>query len=441
MKTYRKHIVIVAFFGMFLFLTGCQKEILPETEAKTEKTEPLKSVEAKAAGFAGVRHFAGIGTKSWSKLTFSKPGKGWIRPEWNKVMAKAVKEAPRAFDQHYPVLGAKLRWSRAYHNQNIKPTRKQAQDPNWSNYIWNRREDGLTNALNDPLIAGGYGQAKLMVIVALTSSSNVYAPPAWMQKDKSLTWEEGKNNNGHSGAWHVRFDNPKAVDHASDFMIAFLKKFGNNQGLHSIVLGEYYLGLKKERPSNLNRGRYFRGVRTMWERIVRAAPRDGKGNRVNIVQTNPALENGVTVNDMERIGIGISESDTRLDLPVRYNPKIPMIEHMRRLYNGKKVHVMMQGDGRYSLKGGRAQSWDGTPNPFGHRKGYSGVATPQELYWYHGAKGPAPLHTIIMAPVDYGNSVQSSQNILKAIKEFGRGGSKASEWGPSPAQMPWGKQR
>ena len=383
-------------------------------------------------GFLGVRHYAGIGTKSWDDMAFRNPSNGWIVKEWNKVLAEVLRDAPGVFCNHYPVLGARAEWSRAYIDQNLKPTHEQAQDPNWSNYIWNQREDGITNALNNPLIDNGNGIAKLYILIGITATSGQYLPPKWMRDDESLTWEGGKNTSGLVGNFHIRFDNPEAVEHVADFMTAFLKKFGDNTGVHSISLGEYYFGQEKDRPLNLNRNKYFAGARDLWERCVSAAPKDGDGNRVNILQTNPLFGGSVSVDDLEKIGIGMSESDTRLDLPVS---KTPETQALKRLYDGKKVHVMIEGDSRYSRQG-RKQTWDDTPNPFGHKEGYSGIATPQELYWYHGEKGPAPVYTLILNPADWAEGPQNSKNIIDAIKTFGRGGRQSEEWGPSPAALP-----
>lgn len=396
---------------------------------------------AKQDSSDGIRQYGGLGTKTYKKRVFDKTTKGWFRTDWNKVMARAVKDHSCAFEKHYPTLVAKVHWSEAYIDSNRKPTRSQARDPNWSNYVWNHPEngngfvyDGITDALNDSLIDNGRGVAKLSVRVGLTATSDNMMPPAWMRKDKSLAWVEGVNTNNKADNWHVRFDNPEAVEHAADFMAAFLAKFGNNQGIHSVNLGEYYLGQTKYRPSGLSQGKYLAGVRDLWEKVAASAPRDGNGNRVNILQTNPLFDSQVTVDDLERIGIGMSESDTRLDLPIT---KAKESVALKKLYDGKKVHVMVDGDSRYACQG-RRQGWDGTANPFGHKKGYSGVASPQELLWYHSEKGPVPTHSFFMSIADWCTGApQTSTNFIDAVKKFGRCGSEATLWGAAPAAGKW----
>ncbi len=389
--------------------------------------------------FDGVRQYGGLGTKNWSRMVLDKPSKGWFRTEWNKVMAQVVRDQSCAFEEHHPTLVAKAYWSHAYIDSRIKPTRAQARDPNWSNYVWNRREngdgfvyDGISDALADPLIDNGDGIAKLAVIVSLTSTSGQLIPPQWMRNDSSLTWVEGVNGNGASGNWHVRFDNPEAVEHAADFLTAFLAKY-DSEGIHSVTLGEYYFGQKQYHPSDLNRNAYLLGVRNLWEKIIAAAPRDAHDNRVNILQTNPIFNDKVTLDDLEMLGMGMSESDTRLDFPVT---KTPSTAAMRSLYDGEKVHVMINGDKRYACRG-RTQNWDATPNPFGHRKGYSGIATPQELFWYHSDKGPAPTHSffLAMAPECKG-APQTAANFIDAIEKFGRCGTETSRWGAAPVAAP-----
>lgn len=389
-----------------------------------------------------VRQYGGIGTRNWSRAVLDRPTKGWFKTEFNKVMAEVVKNHSCAIEDHYPTLGSKVLWSEAYIDSKIKPTRSQAKDPNWSNYVWNRPEpgsdfvyDGITDALNDPLIDNGKGIAKLSVLVGLTSTSGRMIPPVWMQRDRSLTWLEGVNQNGSTGNWHVRFDNPVAVEHAADFLAAFLAKYGNNKGIHSINIGEYYTGHKDYRPSDLNRDKYWHGMKALWAKVVQSAPRDENNQRVNIVQTNPVLWAGVTVRDMEEIGIGISESDTRL----QFGGDDEFIStKMRELYEGEKVHVMINGDARFACSD-RRQPWDGTPNPFGHSKGYSGVASPQEIFWYHSEKGVAPAHSLFLSMASYcKGSPQTPANFINAIKQFGRCGTDAKKWGAVPAALPEG---
>ncbi len=394
----------------------------------------------KTNSFDGVRQYGGLGTKNWQKRVFDKPTKGWFRTEWNKLMAKVVRDHSCALDNHYPTLMAKVHWSEAYVDSRIKPTRAQARDPNWSNYVWNHPEngkgfvyDGITDALNDPLIANGEGIAKLAVMIGLTSTTGQKIPPVWMRKSSSLAWVEGRNQNGASNNWHIRYDNPVVVDHATDFMQAFLAKFGNNEGIQSIVMGEYYLGQAKYIPSGLNRDRYIEGVNESWKRMVPLAPRDADGNRIDIIQVNPLFNRNVTVHDLESYGIGISESDTRIDFDFD-NEKL-VTTHMKALYENEKVHVMVTGDARYACQG-RRQRWDGTPNPFGHRQGYSGVATPQELFWYHGDQGPVPTHSMFLTVAGWCTGPQTAANFIDAVRKFGSCGTKASKWGASPAAFP-----
>lgn len=386
--------------------------------------------------FNGVRHYGGLGTKNWKKRVFGKTTKGWFRTEWNKVMATVVKDHSCALQEHYPTLVGKVHWSEAYIDSSIKPTRAQARDPKWSNYVWNQPEngndfvyDGITDAVNDPLIDNGKGIAKLAVIVGLTASSDALIPPVWMRKDKSLTWLEPNNVAGKNDHSHVRFDNPVAVDHAADFLTALLAKYGNNKGIHSISLAEYFLGVLSDRPAGLNKDKYLVGVKNLWSKVVQAAPRDADGNRVNIMQFNPLLNAEVTINDLEALGIGISESDTQL----HFGDAITRVTAtMKKLYDGKKVHVMIGGDARFACQG-RRQGWDGTPNPFGHKNGYSGVATPQELFWFHSDKGPVPTHSFFLTIANYCKGApQTSANFIDAIKKFGRCGTETNQWGVAP---------
>lgn len=360
-------------------------------------------------------------------------------------MAKVVKDNSCALKEHYPTLVGKVHWSEAYIDSSIKPTRAQARDPQWSNYVWNRPEngdgfvyDGIMDALNDPLIDNGKGIAKLAVFVGLTATSDNLIPPVWMRKDSSLTWVEGLNLNGKTDNWHVRFDNPAAVDHAADFLTALLAKYGNNKGIHSINLGEYFLGPTDSRPADLNRYNYLEGVKDLWSKVVEAAPLDENGQRINIVQTNPAFNSDETMEEtldyMEAIGIGYSGSDTVLRFTWGDESKTP---RMRKLYDRKKVHVMIDGDARYACQG-RRQGWDGTPNPFGHKEGYKGVATPQELFWYHSEKGPAPTHSFFMTIAYWCDGPQTRENIIDAFKKFGRCGTETEKWGVAPAAFPNG---
>ncbi len=396
----------------------------------------LTSMTSDVAAAEDIRQYSAIGTKNFGRRALDRPKKGWFNIEWNKSMGKIIDGSQScAFEDHYPAIKTKIYWSDAYVDDRIKPSRNQARDPNWSNYVWNKKEtgsdyvfDGISDALNSEQVDNGEGIAKLSVLIGLTATSGSSIPPQWMREDKSLTWLEGKNSNSNSRNWHVRFDNPTAVDHAGDFLTAFLAKYGDNKGIHSVNVAEYYTGQKQYRPGDLNRAQYWRGMKNLWELAIKAAPRDENGQRVNIVQTNPVFSSDVTVKDMELIGIGISESDTRLEFADEGN----LSANMRKLHDGGKVHVMINGDARFACQA-RRQAWDGSPNPFGYKKGYAGVATPQEIFWFHSEKAPAPVHSFFMTIARQCSGPQSIGNFIDAIKKFGRCGTEASRWGVAPA--------
>ena len=88
-------------------------------------------------------------------------------------------------------------------------------------------------------------KAKLSVFVAMTATSEQHPVPPWMTQ-KGLTWLILKRNRTH-----VRQDLEEGWRWMADFLVALVKRYGNNLGIANLVLGEYYPS-DRGRPADFN---------------------------------------------------------------------------------------------------------------------------------------------------------------------------------------------
>ena len=392
----------------------------------------------------GIRHFSGIMDRPQGLDPLDEPKSNWFEIDYDEFMGPARSSYPSAFTGGvYPVLFQHLKWKNFYVNSSILPTESQARDKNWSNYIWNKSGspgggnvyDGIKSALNSSLVNNGSGVAKLGIIVGLTASGGIGNVPKFVTDRSAWHWIEISNANGHD-ADHARFDVQAVVDHGKWAMEAFLEEYGNNTGMHSVQIAEYFQGTQSQLPSGFNKPLYLDGMRQIWDWLNTRAPKDSGGNRINLLQMLPIFDSGTNVGDLIAAKFGISISDTYIQFPYS---NLDILQSVRDVYNAGGLHCLLNGDSRYSRQN-RTHSWNNAPsNPFGHGAGYSSAASPEHLAWYYGSKGVLPVHSFGLART-HGSTPgpQTLPNYRKAIDRFGRGGSSASQWGPFPVVMQGG---
>jgi hypothetical protein len=257
------------------------------------------------------------------------------------------------------------------------------------------------------------GKSKLCIFVATSATSVQHPVPAFLMNDSNnLTWTDGE------GKDHVRFDKTEALNAATDFLIALVKKYGDDTRVASITHGEYYTnpdggGL----PNNLDYDAFRANMKSLWTQVIQAAPRDANGKRVNFVQSQPITAGGfVTAQDIIDIGVGVSGSGAQL---FSAGP----LDDIRQAVYGK---VPLQHQVNTGPLGDPA-TWDGTPNPWGFTNGQTVPIRYEHVAWYFGSKGVAPLDSLMM---------RDDQNYItqwhEAYDQFGPNGSKIANWGQIP---------
>ena len=232
------------------------------------------------------------------------PEEGWFRRAWNSTMAEAVERFPLAFSDHASaVIGKSIRWRDCLVNDELFMSVAEVSNPDHPNYIWNQAgRDGLTEALTDPLVLDG--TALVSLVVADSSSGARVAVPRFLTAlGLSFTSSAGSRNEV------LRLDTPLAREYSIAFFTALLTKWGNDPGLHSVNVSEYFAGSASHFPSDFDLTEHYRGRALTWSPIVNAAPLDANGNRVAIVQASPVFLGGVTVEDLINAQMGISQPD------------------------------------------------------------------------------------------------------------------------------------
>ena len=392
-------------------------------------TPESPSVGVSASGvFPGtnIRHRSCIGSRpsgiSWDVRD------DWFDNEYESAMQIIRADRPQAFgDDVAACVMRKITWRQMYVDDRIAPeSQSQARDPSWSNYAWNQN-DTIAQNLNSQYIQSGEAMLGLLIADQATAQGN--APPRWYI-DAGFTF-----GNEAAGLIHNRMDQPEALAHVIDFYIALMRRYGGDRRLYGIVLGEYFAGSQNFWPSDFNNAEYRRGRREIWRAVSAAAPLDSDGNRIALYQTQPVLSSGVTLQDLLDNQMGVSESDVNLfkdgcgesleHFECEEGTHAWALQQMEGL-----LPTMMNGDSRFA-RDGREWTWSGLANPFGFGRGVRTVASPQQLFWYHGSEGVIPLNSIFLK-IEKDVEPQTLDNMMDAVRQFSRGGSRTSNWGTAP---------
>jgi hypothetical protein len=137
--------------------------------------------------------------------------------------------------------GQKIEWRDSLVDETLAPTsHAQARDPNWSNYRWNQ-QDILSEMLAGSS-AVSQDKAKLGLFVAVTATSAKNAVPAWLLRDsRKLAWTDGQRRD------HVRLDKDEGWQAVADFLVAMTQRYGLDERIASLTIGEYYTNPKGQR--------------------------------------------------------------------------------------------------------------------------------------------------------------------------------------------------
>jgi hypothetical protein len=187
------------------------------------------------------------------------------------------------------------------------------------------------------------GRAKLAIFIALTATSERHCVPRFMI-NKGLTWRGTKK-----GRDHVRMDLMEGWKHMANVCVAIARRYGASHRLASLILGEYYPSTVADRPRGFDFNLYRQNAKLLWQDIIAECPRNGRGNRLNVMQSNPITSGGhVTPADIASIGVGMTGSDPPLFTNECGEPNnalgdVNSIQHARQ-ENWGKVPLQHQGN-------------------------------------------------------------------------------------------------
>ena len=228
---------------------------------------------AETATFPGIRYYPGLGVHG--------NGKTWAGDA--SFVTNYCKEfgAPRETQwflrspRYRFVAEKKINWNEMLVDPARAPTsHKRTRDPNWSNYMWNQRNnDILGKMLKAPIVDG---EAKLAIFIALTATAERHRVPRFMI-NKGLTRGDTKKNRDHVG-----MDLADGWKYMADVRVAIVRRHEASRRLASLMLGEYYPSEVADRPRGLDSNLYRQNAKLLWHDIVAVCPRDGRGNPISL---------------------------------------------------------------------------------------------------------------------------------------------------------------
>lgn len=380
------------------------------------------------------REYCGFGPRLLGTNTSYFRPLNFIDDTYNTYLAPILALNPNAFNTVHPTVAYGSTWERLYVNPSLAPANQaQAQDHTWSNYIWNQPNDAtnaydsLGHALSNPLVTNG--RLKIEFSLAISASGQGSPLPPWFKATASNWCLDSSSQE------HIDFNDQTAVQHAVDVLVAMIKKYGNDTGLHSFGISEAFARDCPVGASYWNNAGPF-----IWDQVHAAAPVDANGETVQIKQISPIFQQGVEYDDLEDECTGYAQTDIELRFPPS---SYALTDDTRQLYDRDVVHVTSRGDYQKIIWGcspaetpqgqNRTYNWTNAPtNPWG----LSGNHQPtfEQYLWYHSENGPAPVDSLFYALGydDCTDDVWQDQIIPKSA-EWLEGGSMANTWGTIPS--------
>lgn len=367
------------------------------------------------------------------------PAEGWFRGAWNTTMATALDRFPSAFSGHAgAVLGKSIRWRECLVDDEEFMSVAEVSDPDHPNYVWNQPGlDGLSEALSDPLVLSGTAQISL-VVADTSSGARLSVPQFIIEQGLSFTSSAGDRNEV------LRLDLELAREYSIAFFSAILKKWGNDPGLHSVNVSEYFAGSSSHHPPDFDLGDYYRGRASTWARIVDAAPLDSAGNRIALVQTSPVFTGGVTVEDLIEAKMGISQPDPDVfqhecgsELPEsRLCENNTVSRGLQELFG--VVPSFITQDDRYARTRRLTGGWpsqEALANPFEIAEGQQVVAGIEQVMWYRNNVVPADSSMFQISVPGMADGLWDEAAFLRALGRFAPGGSDAGNGQAFPPRL------
>ena len=228
------------------------------------------------------------------------------------------------------------------------------------------------------------------------------------------------------------------------FFTALLTRWGNDPGLHSVNISEYFAGNADSHPADFNLAEHVQGRASTWQRIVDAAPLDANGNRVAIVQTSPLLHSGITAADLANAKVGISQPDPDVfqhdcgsELPGSKLCELGSVSRGLQDLFGVVPSFITQDD-RYARIGRRSGGWPSSSNlsnPFGIAAGGSEVASMEQVLWYRCNMVPTDSTMFHLSTASAAQGIWDEDSFFRALGRFGVGGSESCGSGAFPPAL------
>lgn len=359
-----------------------------------------------------IRWQRSIGTRSSAIKRWSDITPTWFSDNYVSSGMKYVRDnAPLAFTDAKAGLVMNIRWRDFYVDETLAPTsRAQAQDPTWSNYIWNT-DDRIAQQLLSPEIVSG--EAVLRLLLQMEATSIRLTHPQWMLDTPNATWTE--NGDMHRTT-------PNFFFQTADAIIAVVKQYGNS-GIDSILLGEYYMGSQSAFPAGVNRNNFLTRREEIWADVAANVPLDGNGNQIAILQKSfaPPSNDAIGPDALYSRKIGYSQSDVRT-------------------FGFEGTTMAMQGNAPTDIGGDTrfAQYWaagenrglctvpDPAPaNPFGFTANQSIQSPPDVIGWFASSTLTGAHLDSIYLRMDP-KTVQNKENFAAMLNQYGTGGTALS---------------
>jgi hypothetical protein len=380
--------------------------------------------------FPGIRWFPSLGVHTGAQPWQTDPS--FVQDFYDRFAAPKETKWFLTTPRYWFTAEKKINWRAFLVDDNKAPvSHKQARNPAWSNYKWNHN-DVLGDMLKAPCVVGN--KAKLGIFVAMTATAEQRPVPRWMI-DKGLTWRE------RDGKVHVRQDLEEGWRYMADFLVALVKKYGDNRGLASLVIGEYYPGQVGARPANFDFDAFRANAKKIWADVISNAPKDKNGNRLNILQSNPIITGGhVTAADIAHLKLGLTDSDPHLFINGCGEVgdvlcEAGSLDRARQDLYGV-VPLQHQGNTNSFENGGDPIVWTGIENPFGFTRGQTVNLKLEHAAWYYGSKGVIPLNSLLIK-----DSPVLTDDWFPAFDRFGPNGTHSVRWGQLPNSLPAMKPR
>jgi hypothetical protein len=300
-----------------------------------------------------------------------------------------------------------LRWTDVLDNPNLTPTHAQMRNHNWSGYTWDTTDE-IAQMYNAQCVRDG--RCKVSLQIQVSAGAGGQTTPQFMLNE-DLAWI------GESRKPRIKFYKAEARAYVTEFYLAILDRYADDDRVGSVKLAEYYPG--SQQPADFDRAAFESGYETVLRNAIAGAPLDANDERAVILQSNPVMSAGrLECSDFAQLKVGVASADPRM-----------FTEPAEARNCAAALHGVapqsIPGDAPYH-RAGRNFTWDGTPNPWGYWQGQSVQITLPQVAWFYGHEGVMPMDQEFVVKGTLDSQFQT------AMDQFGPNGTRVAQWGGVP---------